>query len=421
MNANAATTPPASAPVKLGEAMAARRTPEQARAWRTLRRRELLTSLWAPLTLLGIAFIPYLLFIENVPSAGEAAQAVMKAFALVLFLYYVALVGWRLASGRERTLRRLRHEARELLSEDEWLMRRHASKVTPQASEKLTEQALRVEDASVAGDTERLAKEIKALDALTAECLGAYRKQSWWHAASGFIFFLGIAVLFRMVLIEPYRIPSGSMLPTLEIGDQVFVNKFLYGVRIPLINKVPFQIVRPPKRGDVIVFNNPVNEADDFIKRVVGIPGDRVEIIDEIVHINGVPQARKLVSDDFLVHNKEPDGPWFDQRESFSVENLDGVEHAVLQDRHHPRGHVTEGPYIVPENTVFVMGDNRDNSSDSRYGLGGRGGMGAAYVPYGHIKGKAMVVWLSLGYDGLFSGLFGGTGLRVDRLFEPVR
>lgn len=420
MNANAA-TPSTSAPVKLGEALAARRTPDQSRAYKALRWRELLTSLWAPLSLLGLAFIPYLLIIENAPPAASWAQPAMQYFALAMLVYYVALLVYRLASPRERTLRKLRHEARELLSEDERILRTFPGKVPPEASERITEQALRVEAASVEGDAPRLETELKALEALTAQHLGAYRKQSLWHAASGFVIALGVALLIRTVLIEPYRIPSGSMLPTLEIGDQVFVNKFIYGVRIPFANIVPFQIVRAPKRGDVIVFNNPVDESKDFIKRVIGIPGDRVEIIDEVVHINGVPQQRQLVSDDFTVYNQTDTGQWFSQRETYYRENLDGVEHAVLQDLHHPKGNVTEGPYIVPENQVFVMGDNRDNSSDSRYGLGSFTHSGVEYVPYGHIKGKAMVVWLALGHDGVFSGLFGGTGLRVDRLFQPVR
>jgi signal peptidase I len=408
----------ATTPVKPAEAMAARRKPELLRARRLLLWRQLLTSLWAPLTLVGLVFIPYLFLIENAPTAASWAKPAMQYFGAAMFFSWAGLLAWRLSSQRERTLRRLRHEASELFHEAERVFKRVPDKLPQSAAERIAEQSLRVEEASLAGDIPRLEKEVKALDKLQGELLGAWRKQSLWDSVSGFAKALAIALLIRTIFIEPYRIPSGSMLPTLEIGDHVFVNKFVYGVRIPFINVVPFQIVRPPARGDVIVFNNPVATDKDFIKRVVGLPGDRVEIINEVIHINGVPQERALVSDDFIVFN-QPIGPW--QAESMVLyrENLDGVSHAALVAPHHPRGRLVEGPYIVPERQVFVMGDNRDNSSDSRYGFGETGR--PEYVPYGHIKGKAMVVWLSFGYGGLLSGLFDGTGLRLDRFFEPVR
>jgi signal peptidase I len=404
--------------VKPAEAMAARRKPELARARRLLMWRQLLTSLWAPLTLVGLAFIPYLFLIENAPTAASWAKPVMSYFGAAMFYGWVGLLAWRLISKRERTLRKLRHEARELFHEAERVFERFPDKLPSSASEKIVEQSLRVEEASLAGDIPRLDKEVKALDKLQDELLGAYRKQSFWDSISGFAKALAIALLIRTIFIEPYRIPSGSMLPTLEIGDHVFVNKFVYGVRIPFINVVPFQIVRAPARGDVIVFNNPVETDKDFIKRVVGVPGDRVEVINEVIHINGTPQERTLVSDNFTVFN-DAHGPWEAESTVLYREHLGAVDHAVLMAPHRPRGRVSEGPYIVPEGHVFTMGDNRDNSSDSRYGFGSSGK--PEYVPYGHIKGKAMVVWLSFGYGGWFSGLFNGTGLRLDRFFEPVR
>ncbi|WP_309891730.1 signal peptidase I [Archangium sp.] len=413
------TANPTTPPADLEALMASRRTPEQARASRTLLWRERLTSLWAPLVILGLALIPYILLIEFVPPAAAWAQPLMQSLALAMLVSFGALLVYRFASPSERVLRGPRHDARELVEEIERVLRRVPGKIPPEASARLADQALQVETASLAGDAARLEKETKALDKQATQELGVWRKQGGWDVLSGFAKALAIAVVIRVFIIEPYRIPSGSMLPTLEIGDQVFINKFLYGVRLPFTNWVPFQIVRPPARGDVIVFNNPVKPEQDFIKRVIGIPGDTVELVNGVVHINGVAQQRTLVQEDQLIHNKSDNGPWYPERLLLYHETLGEKSHAVLQEDRVARLR-TEGPYVVPARHVFVMGDNRDNSLDSRYGLGDPA-LGARFVPYGHIKGKAMVIWMALGYGGWFSNFFEGTGLRTDRLFEPVR
>ncbi|MFL5356957.1 signal peptidase I [Archangium sp.] len=402
----------------LEASMAARRTPEQLKASRALLWRELLTSLWAPLVIIGLAFIPYLMLIEFVPPASAWAQPLMQYLSLAMLIYFVGLVGGRLVFPQQQRLRHLRHEARELISEIQRIHKRVPGKISTEVSTKLAEQAVKVESASLASDAEGLEKETKALDTQATQLLGGFRKQGTWDFFSGFMKALAIAVIIRVFIIEPYRIPSGSMLPTLEIGDQVFINKFIYGVRLPFTNYVPFVIVRPPARGDVIVFNNPVQQELDFIKRVVGVPGDKVELVDGEVVINGVPQPRTLEKEDLVVYNKPDRTPWYPEHVRLYQENLDGKVHAVLQEGPSARAE-HEGPYLVPPGHVFVMGDNRENSLDSRYGLGA--GRGVAFVPYGNIKGKAMVVWMALGYGGWFSNLFEGTGLRTDRLFEPVR
>ncbi len=420
----------ATPPADLG---AVRRSPEQLQASRRLLWQARLTSLWTPLLILLVAFIPYLFLIEFLPPSASWAQPVMQHLALAMLLYFVGLGVWRLVTPNQRPLRRLRHEAREQLEENARLLRRVQGKVHTEAYERVAEQAGRVEVAYLAGDVPALEKEMKELEAQSKKHLSAFRGQANWEAASGFVKALMVALIVRVFIIEPYRIPSGSMLPTLEIGDQVFINKFIYGVRLPWTNWVPFQIIRAPAAGDVIVFENPVDASKDFIKRVVGVPGDKVELREGVVYINGVAQERVLVDEERTVYNladvytpsrnrnEEPTitRRWETQQMHLFRETLGGHAHAVLQNG--PRSRASyEGPFIVPDGHVFVMGDNRENSLDSRYGLGG-GRELPEYVPYGHIKGKAMVVWMALGHGGWLSNFFGGTGLRTDRLFEPVR
>ncbi|HVG58916.1 MAG TPA: signal peptidase I, partial [Hyalangium sp.] len=148
----------ASTPVKLGEALSARRKPEQLRARRLLLWRQLLTSLWAPLCLVGLAFIPYLFLIEIVPSSASWAKPAMRYFGAAMFFSWLGLIAWRLVSKREQALRKLRHEARELFHEAERIFQKLPGKLPDNAAERIAEQSLLVEDASLAADVPRLEK-----------------------------------------------------------------------------------------------------------------------------------------------------------------------------------------------------------------------------------------------------------------------
>ncbi|MBX5481067.1 MAG: signal peptidase I [Myxococcaceae bacterium] len=401
--------------------MAARLSPELRAKLRRVHWENRLTSLWAPVTLFGGVFVLYLFIVElHTPSAAWARPA-LKGFGLLMLIAFVALAVARTAMRPFARLRKLRHQTFEFLGEISDLVDKHRDKVTGRPNDDLLEHAVTLAGALATRDA-RLEEELKAAEAAADKHLAAWRKQSIFDFGMGFVKAFAIAMVIRTIFIEPFRIPSGSMIPTLQIGDQIFVNKFIYGVRIPFINEVPFVIVRRPERGDVIVFNNPLDESRDFIKRVIGVPGDTVELRDGVVYINGVAQPRELVQADYVYWDAPEDmrgnTHWISNEIALYRENLDGHVHLAGEALSGPRRDGA-GPFKVPEGHVFVMGDNRDNSADSRFGFGVRPGV--AFVPYGNIKGKAMVIWLALGHDGLGSGLTGGTGLRTDRLFLPVR
>jgi len=394
--------------------LGARRTAEQAARRRRLHWLDLGTSLWSPITVLALALIPYLILIESFPSTAGMALPVMQAFGLLMVIWFAGLVVWRLVDRPRTAARRLRHEARELNSElAEGLPRVH----DPAVRERLVDGAARVDAAGASGDTAALEREIRALSEQAGRLVPAFRKQNALAVGIGLAKALLVALLIRTIFIEPFRIPSGSMLPTLQVGDQIFVNKFIYGVRIPYANVVPFPIVRRPDRGDVIVFDNPVT-GQDYIKRVVGVPGDVIRLRDGVVYLNGHVLPGQLVQHDVEIWESNDGSPWRPVRLDLWTERLGKGEHEILH-THPPRPDEPTGEIVVPPGSVFVMGDNRDNSTDSRYGLGGP--QKIVFVPYGNIKGKAMIIWLSLSHGGLLSDVFGGTGLRADRFFRQVR
>ena len=179
----------------------------------------------------------------------------------------------------------------------------------------------------------------------------------------------------RSFIAEPFRIPSGSMEPNLMVGDFILVNKYNYGIRLPVLNKKIIE-VGSPQRGDVVVFRYPgmpgiVDDPSigvDYIKRVVGLPGDEVTVVDNRVSINGVQVEYAPIADFQL------------------IENLPGKPH-VMQEI--PNGNVTKnGTWKVPEGHYFMMGDNRDNSQDSRFW---------GFVPDENIVGRAFFVWMNFG------------------------
>lgn len=197
------------------------------------------------------------------------------------------------------------------------------------------------------------------------------RQPKWVEYTGGFFPVLFIVFVLRSFLFEPFQIPSGSMIPTLKVGDFILVNKFTYGIRLPVV-RTKILSINEPKRGDVMVFFPP-NESRYFIKRVVGLPGDSIRVVDNQLFVNG--KAAQQVENGEL-----PDDP----RYAIRMENLEGVNHLIQKGKY-------PGPFgknystTVPEGHYFMMGDNRDNSSDSRdWGP----------VPEERIVGKAVLVWM---------------------------
>jgi signal peptidase I len=194
-----------------------------------------------------------------------------------------------------------------------------------------------------------------------------------------------IVLVLRSFLAEPFRIPSGSMMPTLLVGDFILVNKFSYGIRLPVLNKKIIDL-GSPKRGDPVVFRYPKQPSVDYIKRVIGLPGDTIYYHNKTLYINGKEMEQTPVG--------RYEGIGSGKRMTGAVkvmENLDGVEHAILvvpRAPDLPMGCqvLKYGPITIPAGHYFVMGDNRDNSNDSRcWGL----------VPDKNLIGKAFGIWMN--------------------------
>lgn len=328
-----------------------------------------------------------------------------------------------LTRAQRRKLKKTRVEAKDFLREAKRLAKRYGKRIVPEKLAQVQEAIANLEAALPGEDVERLGAVLKRLDHLVEKHLGFARRSPAAEYVISISKALAIALVLRLFVIEAFKIPSGSMIPTLLIGDHLFVNKLSYGVRLPVLNR---EVLHwgGYRRGDVIVFANPLDderpflERRDYIKRIAGLPGDLVELKDEVLYVNGVAQPRTLADRAFEYYDRlGDDGPWVQERAELWKETMFGpdgqtptVTHDVLRDaeRIHP-GY--EGPFRVPQNALFMMGDNRDNSADGR--------AGGWFVPFGHVKGRALVVWLSWGKPGF--GLGDQVGIRFDRFFDVVR
>jgi signal peptidase I len=246
--------------------------------------------------------------------------------------------------------------------------------------------------------------------------LRSWRRSELREYLESILVAIGVALALRAFVVEAFKIPSGSMIPTLHIGDHIFVNKFTYGPLIPWTNKRLFTRL-PPSRADVMVFKFPENMEQDFIKRVIALPGDTLEAINGRPVLNGwlVPHCHvgqfhyenrtaeifvEYLGDKsyFTLFDTNPDEQTCAAGEDCSASGLvcrSGVCGTL------------QGPFRVAPDEVWVMGDNRNNSHDSRTW---RGGLGAG-VPFENIKGRAMFVWMSFGPGG---------GISQDRIFVNV-
>lgn len=211
-----------------------------------------------------------------------------------------------------------------------------------------------------------------------------------------------VALILRFFVISAYKIPTGSMAPTLKVGDFIFAYKLTYGLQIPFANGERWG-ASLPKRGDVIVFRFPGNDSVNYVKRVVGLPGDRISIKNKHLLVNEIPAQYEA-----LPENAIQDLPGAEFYSAFK-ETFGDSTHLVIKSRTDEADFF--GPVVVPPGHVFVLGDNRDSSDDSRYW---------GSVPAKNIEGKAVVVWMS--FDWLHRwGDERYPGVRWDRILKSVR
>lgn len=336
-----------------------------------------------------------------------------------------------------RKLERARRDAARFAADARALAARHRKRLPKKAREEILSAAAEVDAAAKDGDPDRLSLALHALDAAWADHLAARAKPLWREYGEAIAIAALLALAVRAFVVEPFRVPSGSMTPTLLAGDHVFVSRLAYAVRLPFA-RLRLLDLGAPRRGDVIVFESPREPATHVVKRVVGIPGDVVELREQVLYVNGVPQPRAPAGEIAYEERSEETGaPFLDTcrryRESLAKgelappddPDLEGAAEArwqaaaaagvasydVVQCRR-ARLASREGPYeVVRPGHVFVLGDNRDRSADGR-------SAGGWQVPLENVHGRVELVFWSWGLRGARPR--DGAGLRIERLLKRV-
>lgn len=319
---------------------------------------------------------------------------VLLAFAIFAIITYAIRdkLPWWAAADSQTSSRRVIREARHLNKDTNRMLRKHAKKLDDDVRKQIVELRNRLARALEDDDTEVIVRAFRKLDVQVEKHLSFARKSTIREYAESIGVAVFIALLLRAFVVEAFKIPSGSMIPTLQIGDHIFVNKFIYGLRIPFT----YEFIRhyaSPRRGEVIVFVFPQDETKDFIKRIVGVGGDVLEMRNGVLFVNGEEVQQCPVREVEYRERHELTGREQNVQGQLYIETMDqgdgeSIQYHVLYNPTTDGRRENWGPERVPHGQVYVMGDNRDNSHDSRRWGG---------VPMENIKGRAWVIWWSNG------------------------
>jgi signal peptidase I len=293
------------------------------------------------------------------------------------------LMQWRVYQARRRG-KGLHKDVRRMLA-------RAGSDVDASARAQVEATLTALQSANLSGNPQDIAAACNAVADAADRHLLALQKPAWRESAESIGVAVCVALVLRSFIFEAFKIPSGSMIPSLSIGDQIFVNKYIYGVRVPFttMRLVDFQA---PKRGEVVVFVCPIEPHEDYIKRVIGLPGDEIAVRQGVISINGVPVPRRALGRQMHYDRDAAGDTWRAFEANAYEEHLGEHTYTTLEDVEPFRRARDFGPITVPPNHVLAMGDNRDHSYDSRaWGT----------VPQHSILGRSMFVWWSYGNDGI--------------------